>query len=187
MSKKEFVNYEWDQMCEASAQKLADELKKKEAEKILNKSDSLKEGDSPKEIEKSSSIEDIVKTSNSEEPPEKKARLDCVPIQEDPNKLEHKESSNDCNDDSDSDSESVNSDQPVVEVQLGQYIAAPSGYQTLFHGCELPIQRLIEEADDSESEKEVQDGNDHDDESEAQKKVQNEEKTEKPSSLETES
>lgn len=128
VTKKEFVNSEWEKMCEMSAQKVADELKKKEAEKILKANP---------------------------EPPEKKARIDCVPIEDDPNNLEQKdvpgqnENIIECNSDSDSEPET---DQPVVEVKLGEYIAAPSGFQTLFHGCELPIRRLIEEANDSDSE-----------------------------------
>jgi len=73
-----------------------------------------------------------------------------------------------------------------IPVQLGEYIAAPSGFQTLFHGCELPIHRLIKEAegDDCDSEGVP---NEDGDSPEVAPEVQNEEKTENPSSLETES
>ena len=190
VTKKEFVNCDWDKMCEASAQKLADELKKKESEKILNKTDSPKDGETKNSTEVNVPEVNEVTATNSEEPPEKKARTDCVPIEEDPNKP--KENSNESNDiiNSDSESDTDQSGQPVVEVQLGEYIDAPSGYQTLFHGCELPIQRLIEEAEDSESE----DEEDHGDTDvpvprtePEDAEVQTEEKIEKPSSLETES
>ena len=39
MTKKEFVNCEWDKMCEVSTQKMADELKKKEALKLQEKAE----------------------------------------------------------------------------------------------------------------------------------------------------
>jgi len=134
-------------MCEIAAQKVADELKRKEAEKILSKNDSSKEDKLNSEVS--------VDSEANHEPPEKKARTDCVPIEDDPNNLEQKdvpeqnENIIECNSDSDSEPET---NQPVVEVKLGEYIAAPSGFQTLFHGCELSIRRLIEDADDSDSE-----------------------------------
>ena len=198
VTKKEFVNCEWNKMYEAAAQKRAEELEKMESE-ILSKTDYPKDDETKSstanvpEFTTGSNVPEVnepeVETSaNSEEPPEKKARIDCVPIEEDPK--EKPRNSNE-NNDSDSDSESVTdqrlSGQPVVEVQLGEYIDAPSGYQTLFHGCELPIQRLLDDAEDSESE---DDQGDTDDpvprtEPEDPSEVQTEEK--KPSSLETES
>merc|ERR1719208_472471 len=155
-------------MCEVSAQKLAEELKKKEAEELkkkqaeeLNKFESELLGDS-KISSKSDSSKDekmnseiSVDSVTNHEPPEKKARTDCVPIEEDPNNPAHVPKQNENLPDSDSDSES-DTDQPVVEVKLGEYIAAPSGFQTLFHGCELPIHRLIEDANDSEDDEDGQ-------------------------------
>ena len=196
VTKKEFVNCEWDKMYEAAAQKRAEELEKMESE---IKTDSPKDGETKSstanvpEVTTGSNVPDETTSANSEEPPEKKARIDCVPIEDDPNKPKEKPRNSNESNDSDSDSESVTdqrlSGQPVVEVQLGEYIDAPSGYQTLFHGCELPIQRLLDDAEDSESE---DDQGDTDDpvqttrtEPEDPSEVQTEEK--KPSSLETES
>ena len=170
MTKKEFVNCEWDKMCEVSAQKLAEELKKKEAEELKKKeTEELKKkqaeeltkfesellgdwkisskSDSSKDEKMNSEV--TVDSVTNHEPPEKKARTDCVPIEEDPNNPAPVPEQSENLPDSDSDSES-DTDQPVVEVKLGEYIAAPSGFQTLFHGCELPIHRLIEDANDSE-------------------------------------
>ena len=143
-------------MCEVSAQKLAEELKKKEAEELKKKqteelkkfeSELLGKSDSSKDEKMNSEVS--VDSVTNHEPPEKKARTDCVPIEEDPNNPAHVPERNENLPDSDSDSE-TDTDQPVVEVKLGEYIAAPSGFQTLFHGCELPIHRLIEDANDSE-------------------------------------
>jgi len=153
VTKKEFVNCEWDKMCEVSAQKLAEELKKKEAEELKKKeTEELKkkqaeQSDCSKDEKMNSDVS--VDSVTNHEPPEKKARTDCVPIEEDPNNPAHVPEQNENLPDSDSDSE-TDIDQPVVEVKLGEYIAAPSGFQTLFHGCELPIHRLIEDANDSE-------------------------------------
>ena len=205
VTKKEFVNCEWDKMYEAAAQKRAEELEKMESE-ILSKTDSPEDGETKTstanvpEVTTGSNVPEVNEpevesSTNSEEPPEKKARIDCVSIEDDPNKPKEKpRNSNETNDiiNSDSDSESVTdrtlSGQPVVEVQLGEYIDAPSGYQTLFHGCELPIQRLLDDAEDSESEDD-QGGTDEPvqttrTEPEDPSEVQTEEK--KPSSLETE-
>merc|ERR1711953_873207 len=230
VTKKEFVTCEWDKMCEVSAQKLADELKKKEAERSLRNLEAELLGENDSSKDEKINFEVSVDSVTNHEPPEKKARIEedpgCVPIEEDPNNSEHvPEQKNpevpafECNSDSDSETET---DQPVVEVQLGEYIAAPSGFQTLFHGCELPIHRLIEEANDSEDDEDGQtdtnqgsaaqpsgeakpvgseierngDVNSIESASSGQMKtpplspgdkVQNEEKTENPSSLETES
>jgi len=242
VTKKEFVNCEWDKMCEVSAQKMADELKKKEALKLQEKAEAqekkekeaafkrnlrnleaelLGENDSSKDEKMNSEVS--VDSVTNHEPPEKKARIEehpgCVPIEEDPNNSKHvPEQENPEGPASDSDSE-PETDQPVVEVQLGEYIAAPSGFQTLFHGCELPIHRLIEDANDSEDDEDGQtdtnQGSAASPSGEAKpagseierngdvnpiesafsgqtpsspgNKVQNEEKTENPSSLETES
>ena len=227
-------------MCEVSAQKLAEELKKKEAEELKKKeTEELKKkqaeeltkfesellgdwkisskSDSSKDEKMNSEVS--VDSVTNHEPPEKKARTDCVPIEEDPNNSEHvPEQKSPEGPASDSDSE-PETDQPVVEVQLGEYIAAPSGFQTLFHGCELPIHRLIEDANDSDDDEDGQtdtnqgsaaspSGEANSAGSEMERngvvnsiesassgqtpsspgnKVQNEEKTENPSSLETES
>ena len=242
MTKKEFVNCEWDKMCEVSAQKMADELKKKEALKLQEKAEAqekkekeaafkrnlrnleaelLGENDSSKDEKMNSEVS--VDSVTNHEPPEKKARIEenpgCVPIEEDPNNSLHvPEQENPEGPASDSDSE-PETDQPVVEVQLGEYIAAPSGFQTLFHGCELPIHRLIEDANDSEDDEDgqtdtnqgsaaspsgeakpagseierngevnpIESASSGQTSSSPGNKVQNEEKTENPSSLETES
>jgi len=215
VTKKEFINCEWDKMCKESAQKLAEDIKKREAVKILSKTADVENNSTKVSVETSNTGDSEETPRESEEPPEKKARTDCVPIEENPDRArtncvpieedpkkempenpEPNENPNECNDmNSDSDSESE-TDQPVVEVKLGEYIAAPSGFQTLFHGCELPLHRLIEDAEDSDSEEVQDDDGQGEDEGQGEdtnlsegptSEVQNEEKTENPSSLETES
>merc|ERR1711937_648335 len=120
---------------------------------------------------------------------------DIVPIEEDPNKPTEPESKESppspINSSSDSETDANN---PVVEVQLGHYVSAPSGYQTLFHGCELPIDRLTDEINDSDKEED----NEGDDNVADEPRIcpgsntvpedeVSDDKKENPSSLETES
>merc|ERR1712176_290269 len=120
------------------------ELKKKEALKLQEKAEAqekkekeaafkrnlrnleaelLGENDSSKDEKINSEVS--VDSVTNHEPPEKKARIEenpgCVPIEEDPNNSEHvpdQKSPEGPASDSDSEPET---DQPVVEVQLGEY------------------------------------------------------------------